>query len=577
MRSGVARLRWAIALMILCTPALAAGVASAGVGPALGRWSGSGQGGKVYFVVSRVGGTDVFSDLVEQCANGTPSAGDIPWRTHPPGREADFRPEAAIGANGRIHSLFRVPRTGVTAFEYNVHGTLSGGRGRLTVHKSGDGDQSCVIRNADVSRTGGRTLVDGDYMVSGGAPGTDVELSVFGDGAEVWWSGLFGTPIGGVEDDPELCAEVEDTAFGVGDAFLGRGARTFASHDVALLGAVLFAGHFIGRTHGLGGYLATSYPVCSGGGALVWKLAKLAPPLAPAVPLHGGSPPPPPPKRHRRRHHRHRHHHHPRRTVRYVALGDSFSAGEGVQPYEPGTATVRDRCHRSRRAYSRLVSLAHIRFVRSFYACSGATTPDVLSRSRYGEVPQLDHPRLHRAQLVTISIGGNDAGFVKVLIECTRLYGRLHHSRCYRQSAAHRILGGIEALRGTLASTFEAIRGRTGLQAKIVVLDYPNLFPAQGCRKLNAVFDEHAQTFMRTAGGVLDATIAAAASQAHVQFVDVRQEFAQHELCARKEWVDFLVRPRARRPGAITGSFHPNAAGQRAYARVLRRALEHIL
>jgi hypothetical protein len=125
--------------------------------------------------------------------------------------------------------------------------------------------------------------------------------------------------------------------------------------------------------------------------------------LVPALPLHGSAPPPPRP-------HRHRHHHHPRRTVRYVALGDSFSAGEGVPPYEPGTATLRDHCHRSTRAYSRLIALPGIRFLRSFYACSGARAPDVLSRSRYGEVPQVDHPRLHRAQLVTISIGGTTPG-----------------------------------------------------------------------------------------------------------------------------------------------------------------------
>ena len=568
MGSGFSRLRWVVAMLILSAPAMAAGVARANVSPALGRWSGSGQGGTVHFVVSRVGGTDVFSDLVEQCAGGTPSAGDIPWSRNKQGPE--FRSETAIGANGRVSDGFRSPRVGVTAFDYDVHGTINGDHGTLSVHKSGDGDQSCVIRNAHVSRTGGRTLTDGDYTVSGGAPGTDVELSVFGEGAEVWWSGLFGTPIGGVEDDPELCAEIEDAALGVGDAFLARGARTFATHDIALLNAVFFAGHFAGQSHGLGGYLATSYPVCSGGGALVWKLHKAAPPLVPALPLHGSAPPPPRP-------HRHRHHHHPRRTVRYVALGDSFSAGEGVPPYEPGTATLRDHCHRSTRAYSRLIALPGIRFLRSFYACSGARAPDVLSRSRYGEVPQVDHPRLRRAQLVTISIGGNDAGFVKVLVECTRLYGRVHHTRCYRQPAAHRILGGIEALRGTLAGTFEAIRERTGPEAKIVVLDYPNLFPEHGCAKLNAVFDHRAQHFMRTAGGVLDRTVAAAAAQAHVHFVDVRHEFAHHELCSRQEWVDFFVAPRAKRPGAVTGSFHPNAAGQRAYARVLHAALAHIL
>ena len=206
MGSGFSRLRWVVAMLILSAPAMAAGVARANVSPALGRWSGSGQGGTVHFVVSRVGGTDVFSDLVEQCAGGTPSAGDIPWSRNKQGPE--FRSETAIGANGRVSDGFRSPRVGVTAFDYDVHGTINGDHGTLSVHKSGDGDQSCVIRNAHVSRTGGRTLTDGDYTVSGGAPGTDVELSVFGEGAEVWWSGLFGTPIGGVEDDPEaVCGD----------------------------------------------------------------------------------------------------------------------------------------------------------------------------------------------------------------------------------------------------------------------------------------------------------------------------------------------------------------------------------
>jgi lysophospholipase L1-like esterase len=570
MRQGFARLKWVAVLAILGVLGPSAGAARADVSPELGRWSGSGQGGTVYFVVSRVRGTDVFSDLVEQCANSGPAGGDIPWSST--SREPGVpRSEAAIASDGTLHPDIHVPG-GISGFFYDVHGRLSARSGTVSVHLSGDGDQSCVIRDARVAPIGGRTLADGDYRISGGAAGTDAKLSVFGEGAEVWWSGLFGTPIGGIEDDPALCAEVKSVAFGIGDAFLGSGVRSFSSHTASLLDAVVFAGHFSGPTHGVGGYIASSYPVCAGGGLLTWKLVRAAPPLAPALPVGGGSPPPPPSKPHG-----HRHRHHPRRTVRYVALGDSFSAGEGVPPYEPGTATVRDRCHRSTRAYSRLVSLAHIRFTRTFYACSGARTPDVLTRSRFGELPQLGHPRVGHAQLVTITVGGNDAGFLRVLVECTRLYGRLHHGRCYRQANAHRILGGIEALRGTLAGTYQAIRDRTGPATKIVVLDYPNLFPAKGCRKLAAVFDERAQRFMRTAGSVLDATIASAAAQAHVRFVDVRPEFSHHELCAREEWVDFFVRPRAKRPGAILGSFHPNAAGQRAYARILRSELRQIL
>jgi peptidoglycan hydrolase-like protein with peptidoglycan-binding domain len=55
--------------------------------------------------------------------------------------------------------------------------------------------------------------------------------------------------------------------------------------------------------------------------------------------------------------------------LQYVALGDSYSSGEGLDPFLPGTDTLTDTCHRSTQAYSQYVfpkpSL--------FEACSGQT------------------------------------------------------------------------------------------------------------------------------------------------------------------------------------------------------------
>lgn len=559
--SGVAKLRWGIVIAALCAPVLAAGAASAHVTPALGRWSGTGTGGRVSFVVSRVGGVDVLSDLVEQCANGGPSAGDIPWSRNQQGPE--FRYEDPIGDNGRIYDLFRVrgPSKVLGGSDYALRGTLRGGRGTVTDHRSGDGDEQCLIRGAHVARTGPGTLIDGDYKVTGGLPGTAPELSVFGEGAEVWWDGLFGAPIGGIEDDPALCAETEQVADGIGDVFLGEGAPSFSSHSVDGDSVVLFSGSFTG-THGSGSYVAATFGVCTGAAPLTWTLTRRAPPLVPVVPLHERPASTP----------------RPVRTVRYVALGDSFSSGEGVSPYEPGTDTLHDRCHRSTKAYPRLLSrpatLPGVRLRLSFYACSGATTTkNLLSEPRFGEPPQIDRPLLRRAQLVTLSIGGNDAGFTSVLAACSRAA----RTRCYEGATKKRILSGIRGLRARLAASYEAIHRRTGLNAKIVVVGYPNLFPVRGCAKLRAFFSAPSQAFLRLAGGVLDRTIARAAAAAGVRFVDVRSAFKGHELCSRHEWIDFVVAPRVHRLTATMGSFHPNAAGQRAYARTLRGVLEQEL
>src|SRR5581483_6877908 len=81
-------------------------------------------------------------------------------------------------------------------------------------------------------------------------------------------------------------------------------------------------------------------------------------------------------------------------SKRYVALGDSFSSGDGNPPYRPGTDRLlfpHDKCHRSYFAYS---SIVHSRRGGSwaFWACSGARIPDMTSTNRENPVEgaQLD-------------------------------------------------------------------------------------------------------------------------------------------------------------------------------------------
>jgi hypothetical protein len=111
--------------------------------------------------------------------------------------------------------------------------------------------------------------------------------------------------------------------------------------------------------------------------------------------------------------------------ARDVALGDSYSSGEGNPPFVPGTDTSSDKCHRSNAAYGPLVATAESvtssNFV--FAACSGAELSDFFLSGQYGEGPQLNaiapatQPSLTTG-LVTLSIGGNDANFVDILGAC---------------------------------------------------------------------------------------------------------------------------------------------------------------
>ncbi len=280
----------------------------------------------------------------------------------------------------------------------------------------------------------------------------------------------------------------------------------------------------------------------------------------------------------------------------YVAFGDSFSAGEGVVPFLQSGAG----CDRSSRAYSTWVqppgyakplyaiasgnrraaagganlygSNQSVRSAGSVswasWACSGATTANVLPRS-LGGVPQgaalrtqLDSADLAGANLVTLTIGGNDAGYVDVLIACG--LGNCN-TRAFERSRA----AIIDRAKPRLEKVYRAIAARAP-HARIVVLGYPQPFPAakarQACSALGPFQGE--QDMLRRLGVRLNGTIRAAVadvarSGARVEFVPVDRRFEGHEVCGSKgQWINGIIMS-STGFGLDPGSFHPTLGGQR--------------
>src|SRR5690349_7711081 len=93
-------------------------------------------------------------------------------------------------------------------------------------------------------------------------------------------------------------------------------------------------------------------------------------------------------------------------TGGYVALGDSYSSGVGAGSYISSSGS----CDRSTKAYPYLWNAAHSPSSFAFNACSGATTDDVMA----GQLGSLNSA----TSLVSITIGGNDAGFSDVMTTC---------------------------------------------------------------------------------------------------------------------------------------------------------------
>jgi lysophospholipase L1-like esterase len=264
--------------------------------------------------------------------------------------------------------------------------------------------------------------------------------------------------------------------------------------------------------------------------------------------------------------------------LRYIALGDSYSSGEGVPPFRPGTAElfpVHDACHRSFRAYPALIAGR-----RSspgtwvFWACSGAVVAD-MTRTNHenpSEIAQLDRIAAPgrsdpHVDLVTLTIGGNDAQFGSVTTAC--ILARVIPGLTCQLDWRARVQDAIAKLATKLPAVYRAVHARAP-NARILVLGYPNPFPAKAAQssKCSLWFDPGDLRFLHDEGAKLDTTIRAAASAAGAFATYLAPTgFAGHDACSQSPWLTGLVATDPRY------SFHPNALGQRRLAKIALAAI----
>jgi lysophospholipase L1-like esterase len=249
---------------------------------------------------------------------------------------------------------------------------------------------------------------------------------------------------------------------------------------------------------------------------------------------------------------------------RYVALGDSFSSGEGVVNFDStdtgtftGPAGKPFFCHRSEHAYARIFAKDEgITSVR-LYACSGARTEDFGKSQRGLTEPQLSHLG-PSTSLITLTVGGNDLGFAAVLKRCARTF---HCQRRYPNMTET-----IEGFAQALTDLYERI-GASAPHAQIFALGYPQLFGTK--RFCRTPFDRSERLWLRGLTATLDATIEKATTVARdqgtrVHYVSVLHTFDDHELCSTGS--SYMNRLRIRN---IQHSYHPNRLGQLALAHAL--------
>ncbi|MDI3407278.1 SGNH/GDSL hydrolase family protein [Streptomyces cavernicola] len=220
----------------------------------------------------------------------------------------------------------------------------------------------------------------------------------------------------------------------------------------------------------------------------------------------------------------------------YVALGDSYSSGVGAGEYDSGSGD----CKRSNRAYPVLWANSHAPSSFSFTACSGARTGDVISN-------QLG-PLNSGTTLVSITVGGNDAGFADVMTTCvlqseSACIARVNEAKQYVDTT----------LPGKLDDTYSAIRGKAP-NAQVSVLGYPRFYKLSG--SCVAGLTENERSAINGAADHLNAATAKRAADYGFAFGNPTQAFTGHEICSGDSWLHSV------NWSNIGESYHPTAAGQ---------------
>jgi hypothetical protein len=272
---------------------------------------------------------------------------------------------------------------------------------------------------------------------------------------------------------------------------------------------------------------------------------------------------------------------------RYVALGDSYSSGDGAGPvadYLPGTYQPFGGCRRSRDAYPAVLdaalsaqasdtpaSVTATNPLFTFGACAGARTGDLGAAQRPGVPPQetyLDGPA-GSVGLVTLTLGGNDIGFADVADYCAALHVTTLLPSCQGHSAPA-TQAALAALTPALTRAYQTIAraGSLAPHARVLALGYPRLFPhhlTSPCPvsvlgNLGVRIQPTDTAWLNELVHALDAAIRTAAAAAGITYVDTEDVFTGHEFCnGQGNAVD--VSPLGM---PFAAAFHPTGPGQRA-------------
>lgn len=223
----------------------------------------------------------------------------------------------------------------------------------------------------------------------------------------------------------------------------------------------------------------------------------------------------------------------------YVALGDAFSAGTGLNPLVPDSPLA---CGRSQASFPRVLA-TYVGARLTDATCGGAGTKH-LTRAQYpGVAPQLEALSA-RTDLVTLTLGGNDnAVFLQAVTACTALgLTTLGQGSPCRDAYGTRFTDRIDE--HTLPALTRGLRQvhRAAPNARVAVLTYPWILPRAfdpACFPTLPVARGDVR-YLRGVQARLNRAVRLAAERTGSEYVDTAPASVGHDACQRDgvRWVE---------------------------------------
>jgi lysophospholipase L1-like esterase len=324
--------------------------------------------------------------------------------------------------------------------------------------------------------------------------------------------------------------------------------------------------------------------------------------------------------------------------LEYLALGDSFSSGEGDTDggryYVAGTdgngETInntgvegfpywREKCHQSTRSYPYLLaSTAGLNSTQfRSVACSGADLNDILNIKSSGDVDerfnghfdhmkdlstgvlsnvkgeavdnfipgraaQIEFVQKYKPRVATIGIGGNDINFGAKLAACIPPTLTCDYASTNRAETADE----IAQLYDKLVATYSKLKAASPT-TRFYTIGYPQLVTSGGTCDANVLLDDLEREYTVQVVSYLNQTIAAAAAKTGVHYLDINNALAGKNLCSDADEIavnglqrgdDKSIRGNDTRYLGFWGNeaYHPNNIGHSLMATALKSDMNNV-